>query len=169
MISFVRCVCASSTAPSKVLTSEIRPQGPPYVAPVPRRRLRAVSLEHVDFQIHLCGEHNEFLVKASALLARKVFACEVSFLRGRLVNRSSRSVTGTNQRIEVLEANSSQPLPRASQEGCSLLMQVSTSLADETFFVFLTHVLEQFIVAEGAFATEVTHRVGFNVDSFRFL
>jgi hypothetical protein len=48
-------------------------------------------------------------------------------------------------------------------------MQGPISFADETFFVFLTHVREQFVVPKGAFTTERAHRMNFDVDALRFL
>jgi hypothetical protein len=73
-----------------------------------------MHVDHVALQVHLGAEHDEFLVKATAPFAWEVFLYEMSFLRGRLVDRPSGSVAGTNQRLVVLEADSGQSLPRAS-------------------------------------------------------
>jgi len=48
-------------------------------------------------------------------------------------------------------------------------MQDPISFADETFFMFLTHVREQFVIPEGTFMAELAHRVNFDLDAFRFL
>ena len=40
-----------------------------------------MHLDYVAFQVPLGPEHDKFLVKASALFARVVFLCEMSFLR----------------------------------------------------------------------------------------
>jgi len=130
-----------------------------------------MHLDHMIFQVLPCAEHDEFLVKTSAPFAWVVFLREMSFLRARLVDRINGSVGGTiNQRLEVLEADDDQSLPRASYEAYSLFMQGSVSFADETFFMFLTHMGEQFVIPEGTFTAELAHRVSFDVNNaFRFL
>jgi hypothetical protein len=48
-------------------------------------------------------------------------------------------------------------------------MQGPVSFADETFFMFLPHMGEQFIVAKVTFPTKLAHRMSFDVGAFRFL
>ena len=47
-------------------------------------------------------------------------------------------------------------------------MQDPILFADETFFMFLTHVRVQFVIPEGAFAAELAHWVNFDLNAFRF-
>ena len=131
-----------------------------------------MRLNHMTPQVHLCAEHDELLVKANPSFAYEVFLREMRFLQGKSVQRPTGSVAVTNQRIVVLEANRSQSQPRASQETYSLFMQCPISFADETFFVFfvfLTHVVVQFVVPSGAFTTELAHRMNLDVEAFPFL
>ena len=43
-------------------------------------------------------------------------------------------------------------------------MQCPLLFADETFLVFLTHVVVQFVLPSGAFTTELAHRMNLDVD-----
>jgi len=87
----------------------------------------------------------------------------------RLIDRLGGSAGRTHQRLEVLEAESNQPPPRASLEAYLLFMQDPISFADETFFMFLTHVRVQFVIPKGAFTAELAHRVNFDLNASRFL
>ena len=78
-------------------------------------------------------------------------------------------VAGIDHRLVVLEADRSQLQPHPSQEVYSLLIQGPISFADETFFVFLTHVAVQFIVPSGAFTTELAHWMNLDVEVFLLL
>ena len=47
-------------------------------------------------------------------------------------------------------------------------MQGPILSADETFFVFLTHVREQFVIPKSTITAELAHWVNFDVNTFRF-
>jgi hypothetical protein len=93
----------------------------------------------------------------------------MSFLRGRSVEWPTGSAAGTNHRLVVLKADHSQSRSHASHEAYSLFMQSPISFADETFLVFFTHVVVQFVVPSGAFTTELAHRVNLDVEVFQSL
>jgi hypothetical protein len=128
-----------------------------------------MGLDHMTPQVHLGAKHDGLLVKANLSFAQEVFPREMSFLQRKSVERPTGSVTVTNQRIVVLETDRSQSQPHASQEIYSLFMQCPLLFADETFLVFLTHVVVQFVVPSGAFTTELAHRMNLDVDVFLFL
>jgi hypothetical protein len=128
-----------------------------------------MRLDHVTLQVHLGAEHDELLVKANPPCAYEVLFHEMNFLQGKSVQRPAGSVAGTNHRLVVLEADRNQSQPHPSQEGDSLFIQGPVLFADEAFFMFLTHVVVQFVVPSGAFTTELAHRVNLDVEVFLLL
>ena len=78
-------------------------------------------------------------------------------------------VAGTDHRLVVLEADRSQSQPHPSQEVYSLFIQGPIFFADETFFMFLTHVAVQFVVPSRTFTTELAHWMNLDVEVFLFL
>lgn len=57
----------------------------PYVASVPRRHLCTMHFDHVALQVHFSTKNDEFLFKATMLLARVVFLREMNLLEAALV------------------------------------------------------------------------------------